>query len=71
MVLSALEVLKCGKCDELVFTYDTEEQVNNAYRALTDARRNGTSPACSAEEKVKSSGQQGTQERCGKSSTTS
>ena len=50
VVLSALDVPKCGKCGELVFTYDTEEQINRAYRAQSDALRNGTSPANGAEE---------------------
>jgi hypothetical protein len=52
VVLSALEVPRCGNCGELVFAYDTEEQINHAYRAQTDARRNGTSPANGAEEKT-------------------
>src|SRR5260221_12233106 len=52
VVLSALEVPRCGNCGELVFTYDTEEQINHAYRAQTDARRNGISPANGAEEKT-------------------
>lgn len=52
VVLSALEVPRCGNCGELVFTYDTEEQINRAYRAQTDARRNGAGPANGAEEKA-------------------
>jgi|HubBroStandDraft_4_1064222.scaffolds.fasta_scaffold480362_2 hypothetical protein len=52
VVLAALEVPRCGNCGELVFTYDTEEQINHAYRAQTDARRNGTSPANGPEEKA-------------------
>src|SRR5438128_1516500 len=41
VVLSALDVPRCGNCGELVFTYDTEEQINLAFRAQTDALRNG------------------------------
>jgi hypothetical protein len=52
VVLSALEVPRCENCGELVFTYDTEDQINRVYRAQTDARRNGTSPANGAEEKA-------------------
>jgi hypothetical protein len=37
VVLSALDVPQCGNCGELVFTYDTEEQINRAFRAQTDA----------------------------------
>src|SRR5260221_14003296 len=50
VVLSALDVPKCGNCGELVFTYDTEEQINRAYLAQTDALRNGPSPRKGAEE---------------------
>ena len=50
VVLSALEVPRCENCGELVFTYDTEEQINRAYRAQADALCNGTSPANGAEE---------------------
>jgi hypothetical protein len=52
VVLSALEVPRCGNCGELVFTYDTEDQINRACRAQTDARRNGASPANGADEKA-------------------
>ncbi len=50
VVVSALDVPRCGSCGELVFTYDTEEQINRAYRAQADALRNGTSPANGAKE---------------------
>ncbi len=40
--LPALNVPKCGNCGELVFTYDTEEQISLAFRAQTDARCNGS-----------------------------
>ena len=49
VVLSALEVPQCGHCGELVFTYDTEEQINRAYRAQADAQGAGTTPANGAE----------------------
>src|SRR6202048_2472406 len=52
VVLSALVVPKCGHCGELVFTYDTEEQINLAYQAQTDALGNGANPTNSGEEKV-------------------
>jgi hypothetical protein len=52
VVLSALDVPRCGNCGELVFTYDTEEQINRAYRAQADALRNGTNPANGAEEEA-------------------
>jgi hypothetical protein len=45
VVLPALDVPRCGNCGELVFTYDTEEQINRAHLAQTDALRNGTRPA--------------------------
>src|SRR6266478_6401310 len=51
VVLSALDVPRCGNCGELVFTYDTEEQINRAYHAQTDALSNGVSPTNSEEEK--------------------
>jgi hypothetical protein len=44
VVLPALKVPKCGNCGELVFTYETEEQINQAFRAQTDALRNGPAP---------------------------
>jgi len=50
VVLSALNVPKCGNCGELVFTYDTEEQINLAYRAQTAVLWNGPSPRKSVEE---------------------
>jgi hypothetical protein len=43
VLLSALDVPKCANCGELVFTYDTEDQINRAYQAHTDALRNGPS----------------------------
>ena len=52
VALSALDVHQCGKCGELVFTYDTEEQINLAYRAQTDASGDGASPTSSEEEKA-------------------
>src|SRR5438128_9988921 len=52
VVLSALNVPQCGNCGELVFTYDTEEQINFAYRAQTDALRNGTSPSGDGDNKA-------------------
>jgi hypothetical protein len=42
VVLSALEVARCGNCGELVFTYDTEEQINRAYRDQVATLLNGT-----------------------------
>ena len=51
VVLPALEVPRCGNCGELVFTYDTEEQINRAYRAQTDALRNGAGQTSHGEEK--------------------
>ena len=44
VVLPSLDVPKCGNCGELVFTYDTEEQINLAYREQTDAVGNGANP---------------------------
>jgi hypothetical protein len=41
--LPALIVPRCGHCGELVFTYDTEEQINVAFRAQIDAARKGPS----------------------------
>jgi hypothetical protein len=41
VVLPALNVPQCANCGELVFTYHTEEQINLAFRAQTDALRNG------------------------------
>ena len=52
VVLSALDVPQCGNCGELVFTYDTEEQINLAYRAQTDGLRKGPSPSKGAEERA-------------------
>src|SRR5438105_4956073 len=52
VVLSALNVPKCGNCGELVFTYDTEEQINLAYRAQADALANGATPTNGEEEKA-------------------
>ena len=52
VLLPALRVPQCGNCGELVFTYDTEEQINLAYRALTQGPRNGTSARKGAEERV-------------------
>ena len=52
VVLSALNVPKCANCGELVFTYDTEEQINLAYRAQTDALRNGPNARKVAEERA-------------------
>ncbi len=43
VVLSALRVPKCSNCGELVMTYETEEQINLALRAQSDAGCNGTS----------------------------
>src|SRR5262245_25135718 len=42
VVVPALHVPKCGHCAELIFTYDTEEQINAAVREQADGRRNGT-----------------------------
>lgn len=39
VVLSDLDVPQCGNCGELVFTYDTEEQINRAFRAQTGAKK--------------------------------
>jgi hypothetical protein len=47
--LPALIVPRCGHCGELVFTYETEEQINVAFRAQIDAARKGTSPTNGAE----------------------
>src|SRR5580693_2400427 len=52
VVLPALEVPRCGNCGELVFTYDTEEQINRAYQAQADALRNGTNPGRCAEKEA-------------------
>ena len=52
VVLSALHVPKCGNCGELVFTYNTEEQINLACRAQTDALDKGASPTNGEEEKA-------------------
>ena len=41
VVLSALTVARCGACGEMVFTYDTEEPINFAYRTETDAPQKG------------------------------
>ena len=51
VAVSALEVPQCGNCGELVFTYDTEEQINRAFRAQTDALRNGAGSINHGEEK--------------------
>ncbi len=51
VVLPALEVPQCSNCGELVFTYDTEEQINVAYRTQSDAVRNGASRTKYGEEK--------------------
>jgi hypothetical protein len=50
VVLSALNVPKCANCGELVFTYDTERQIDLAYREQTEALRNGPSPKKGAQE---------------------
>ena len=52
VVLSALDVPRCGNCGELVFTYDTEEQINRACLAQTDSLRNATIPANGADQKA-------------------
>ena len=44
VVLAALEVPQCGKCGEMVFTYETEAQINRAHQAQIGALRNGASP---------------------------
>src|SRR5260370_11586020 len=54
VMVPALDVPQCANCGELVFTYDTEEQINRAYRAQTDALRNGPSPKKSEEEATSS-----------------
>lgn len=41
VVLPALDVPRCENCGELVFTYDTEEQINRAYRQQTELAHNG------------------------------
>ncbi len=51
VILPALTVPQCANCGELVFTYDTEEQINLAYRLQTDALRNGPSPKKGEEER--------------------
>ena len=47
IVLSALTVPQCANCGELVFTYETEEQINRAYSPQVKglAQSNGTTPA--------------------------
>ena len=52
VVLPALDVPQCGNCGELVFIYDTEEQINLAYRAQTEALGNGASAANGEEVKA-------------------
>ncbi len=52
VVLAALEVPKCANCGELVFTYETEEQIKLVYQAQLDALDKGVSPMNSAEEKA-------------------
>ncbi len=54
VMVPALDVPQCANCGELVFTYDTEEQINRAYRAQTDALRNGPSAKKSEEEATSS-----------------
>ena len=41
VLLPVLQVPKCDNCGELVFTYDTEEQINEAFRARTMGLVNG------------------------------
>ncbi len=36
IVVRSLLVPKCDQCGELVFTYDTEDQINRAFRAQTE-----------------------------------
>src|SRR4051794_22622945 len=43
VVLPSLDVPRCENCGELVFTYETEEQINRGYREQTDVARNGGS----------------------------
>jgi len=37
VVLANLAVPKCGHCGELVFDYEADEQINQAFRAQTEA----------------------------------
>jgi hypothetical protein len=37
VVLANLAVPKCGHCGELVFDYEADEQINQAFKAQTDA----------------------------------
>ena len=50
VVVSALDVPRCGNCGELVFTYETDERIDRAFKAQIDAGRNGTSPADASKE---------------------
>jgi hypothetical protein len=47
--LTALDVPRCGNCGGLVFTCETEEQINRAFREQIDTRRNGKSAASGAQ----------------------
>jgi hypothetical protein len=52
VVLSALDVPRCGNCGELVLTYDTEEQINRASREQAEALRNGANSTNGGEERA-------------------
>ncbi len=51
VILPALDVPQCANCGEMVFTDDTEEQSNLAYRTQTDALRYGPSAKKGEEER--------------------
>src|SRR5436190_23246508 len=42
VVIAALTVPQCANCGELVFTYETEEQINRAYQAQAGDLGNGS-----------------------------
>ena len=46
VTVTSLDVARCGKCGELLFTYETEEQINRAFRLsrfnIDDRRRSVT-----------------------------
>jgi hypothetical protein len=52
LIVPARSVPQCANCGELVFTYNTEEQINLAYRTQTDAQRNGPSAKKGEEEQA-------------------
>lgn len=42
VILAELAVPRCGHCGELVFDYQAEEQINQAYQAQVGVQKNGS-----------------------------